>query len=278
MTRASLLSGLAAAALIAACGDTTTQPLTLLNLDRPVDVSFACYGGMRLTKGAVADASQAIVQTAMPTAACEALSPKLTPRANPPPPENKTDDPGTGPEAAPVPVAGQGTVNMTVPTPAWYAFILQSSSGTVAVSTWVARPSEKMTGGVSDQGGDFNVLDADPLTPGKNAVSIGEDPIAIITDKAGCFEVTANAGSCDLSELEINSALDDISRAAPVGSPVRIDRVPVKNRAGVALLARPSAMIAEPSRQDVGNRCPGLADDGTGTAQPSGKVYIAYPS
>ena len=273
MTRASLLSGLsglAAAALIAACGDTTTLPLTLLNLDRPVDVSFACYGGMRLTQGMPPDAGQKIIQTAMPTAACEALSPTLTPRAN-------VD--GTGAEAAAPPVAGQEMVAMTAPVPAWYAFILQSSSGTVAVATWAARPSEKMTGGVSDQGGDFNVLDADPLTPGKNAISIGEDPIAIITDKAGCFEVTANAGSCDLSELEINTALDDISGAAPKGSPVRIDRVSVKNRAGAALLARPSAMIAEPGRKDVGNYCPNLNfNDGTGTATPSGKVYIAYPT
>ena len=285
MTRASrpsclaCLAGLAASALLAACGDTTTLPLTLLNLDRPVDVSFACYGGMRLTKGSAnADATQPLVQTAMPTAACDALSPTLTPRANRDPMDPM--DPGTGTEVAPVPVPGQGPVDMRTPVPAWYAFILQSSSGTVAVATWVARSSEKMTGGVSDQGGDFSVLDADPLTPGKNAISIGEDPVAIITDKAGCFEVTANAGSCDLSELEINSALDDISRlAAPTGSPLRIDRVSVKNRAGVTLLARPSAMIAEPGRQDVGNYCPGLdPDTGAGTATPSGKVYIAYPS
>ena len=265
MTRARLLCGVAGIAALAACGDTTTLPITLLNLDRPVDVSFACYGGMRLTKGAPSDANQPIVQTAMPTAACEALSPMLIPRTN-------------GVAMDPPPLAGQEIIGGKQPIPSWYSFILQSSSGTVAVATWAVEPSEKMAGGISNQGGDFQVLDADPLTPGKNAISIAEDPVAIVTDKAGCFEVTANAGSCDMSELEINSALDDISGVAPVGSPVRIDRVPIKNRAGVPILARPSAMVAEPSLQVIGNRCPGLADDGTGTAQPSGKVYIAFPS
>src|SRR5215470_16699051 len=151
MTRASRL-GLAGAVALAACGDTTTLPITLLNLDRPVDVSFACYGGMRLTKGAMADANQPIVQTAMPTAACEALSPVLIPRTKDPDP---TKD---GVPIDPSPLPGQEIIGGKQPVPSWYAFILQSSSGTVAVATWAVQPAEKMTGGISNQGGDFQVL------------------------------------------------------------------------------------------------------------------------
>jgi hypothetical protein len=277
MTRARLVTaGLVA---LAACGDTTTTPITQLNLDRPVDVAFACYGAMRVTNGGDPAANQPVIQTAMPAGACEFLSPPLTPRRNAT--SMKVD--GTGPEIATTPVYGQGAVAGATPTPNWYAFLLQSSTGTVAVATWTPQPSEKMINGQSD----FHVVDADPLTPGKNAISIGEDPISIVTDKPGCFEVTANAGSCDLSELEINSALDNIASGSSTPTPVRINRVPIKNRAGQTLLARPAAMVAEPAKPPVpanpddpndhgtvgdpavGNACPGNA---------SGKIYVAFPS
>jgi hypothetical protein len=126
------------------------------------------------------------------------------------------------------------------------------------------------------------VLDADPLTPGKNALSIGEDPVALGTDKTGCYEITANAGSCDLSELDITSALRNIVDGDPARP--KIDRVPVfvvdgkMNEDGTPhsakVLSKPSAMIVEPFRDDldaanVGKACP---------ATPTSKLYISYPS
>src|SRR5689334_6983067 len=89
-----------------------------------------------------------------------------------------------------------------IPSVSWYAFILQSGPGTVALGRFETQPSQ------SFGGGDVVVLDADPLTPGKNSISVGETPIAIATDRIGCFEVIANQGSCDLSELSINSVFD----------------------------------------------------------------------
>jgi hypothetical protein len=238
-------------ALAAACGDTTTTPLTELNLDRPVDVSFACYGTMRQTAGKAGSESDMVISTAMPTAACESLSQPLS---------------GAG-----SPVAGQETINGVTPSPEWYAFILQSAAGTVAVTTWTPKSAQDMQPGVSDVSGEFRVLDADPLTPGKNAISIGEDPVAIATDQAGCFEVTANAGSCDLSELEINTALDDVvgQNGGTAASQVRIDRVPVTKPNGDPILSKPAAMVGQPGTQTVGNACPTTA---------TGQVYIAYPS
>jgi hypothetical protein len=254
--RSSLWSQLALAlapvlALAAACGDTTTIPLTELNLDRPVDVSFACYGTMRQTGGGAGSASDPIIPTAMPTAVCESLS-----------------QPTSG---AGVPFAGQGTIDGVTPTPEWFAFILQSAAGTVALATWAPKSAQDMLAGVSDASGEFRVLDADPLTPGKNAISIGEDPVAIATDQAGCFEVTANAGSCDLSELDINSALDDIAGlgGGTAATQVRVDRVPVTKPNGDPILSKPVAMVGQPGTRVVGNACPATA---------TGQVYIAYPS
>ena len=261
MKRVWLWAALGAASGIAGagCGDPTTTGGTPLNLDRPIDVAFACYGAMRQTGGrAPGNPADPVIATAQPPAACAALSPPLDADAK-------------------APVPGQETLsNGQAIVPAWYSFILQSSSGTVALATWGAKPAEDMEAGISDAGGEFKVLDGDPLTPGKNAISVGEDPIAIATDKAGCFEITANAGSCDLSSIGINSVLDDIqaSEDKPM-TPVKVDRLRVTNATAVltdavkgVILARPAAMVAEPSTTVVGNTCPATA---------TGKVFIAYP-
>src|SRR5678809_1134548 len=70
-----------------------------------------------------------------------------------------------------------------------YALILQSGPGTVALAQ--LEP--------------LAVIDTDPLVPGANGISVGEDPIAIATDRAGCHALIANAGSRDLSDLDVTS-------------------------------------------------------------------------
>lgn len=249
-----LTASAAVAALGGACGDTTTTGVTELNLDRPVDVSFACYRKKFDSQGNPATGPS----TAMPTAVCQALSPQLS------------TDPS-------MPYPGQAEFTP----PDWYGFILQSASGTLALTTWPVSPADSLfaTGSSPQQFSDtstslFHVLDADRLTPGKNAISIGEDPVAVVTDKTGCFEVTANAGSCDLSELDITSTLANIVDGSP--DRPRIDRVTVTAPNGAPILAKPSAMVVEPfldaplgGTDTVANACPAAA---------TSKVYIAYPS
>jgi hypothetical protein len=239
MSRVSLVVLLGAAG--AACSDPVTTTATQLNLDRPVDISFACYGAMRLADGSV-------VATAQPTVSCEVRSPQLDPKLKTP----------VGPD--PTPVGQEG-----LKPPAWYGFILQSAPGTVALARWPtgpvqSYPNEFYTGPSPD----FAVIDTDPRIPSKNAISIGEEPIAIATDRAGCFEVTANAGSCDLSTLEISSAVD-----GDATTPTVVKRVQVKTASGEPFLARPAAMLAEPNITQLGNSCPATA---------TGLVYVAYPS
>jgi hypothetical protein len=262
--------GLALGAVLAtSCGDTANPALSPLNLDRPIDIAFACYGGLRITNGGPASTDQALAISAQPTTSCETRSLPVAP--------NTLEQRPPGQEDFPTQVVG---------TADWYGFILQSSAGTVALAHWNSQAPAKFLG---SQGSEVQVLDADPLTPGKNAIAIGEEPVAIATDKAGCYEITANAGSCDMSVLDINSALAGLkvnSLIAAVnpgpGGGARVDRIPVKNQHGKTLLARPAAMVAEPSTSAdvIGNACkavdPTVMDNEL--LAPSGLLYVAYPS
>lgn len=233
----------ASAALVASCGETTTTPNSSVNFDRPVDISFACWGGLRLTNGQPASVDQDVVLSAQPTEACDIRSGALENGVSPVPPgqENLTAQGG-----APVPVA------------AWYGFVLQSAPGTVSIVQFPTKPGSSFGAGDAT----VTIRDADPLTPGINGISVGEDPVAITTDKLGCYEIVANAGSCDLSVLDINSALDS-------DPAVTVNRLAIKNAAGQEMLARPAAMTGDVPSGAIGNACP---------AQASGLVYVAYPS
>lgn len=236
-------------ALAASCGDTTTTPVGQLNLDRPVDMAFACYGGLRITHGRdTGDVNDPTKTSAMPIEACDIRSKTYNPNATPPDP-------------VPVP-PGQEDLFMQGGDPlaksSYYGFILQSSTGTVAIASIpVQQASAWVNGGTGPA-----VVDADRLTLGQNSIAVGEDPVAIATDKVGCYEVVANAGTCDLSALDITSALD-------TKLDVRVNRIDVVNAANQKVLARPAAMVAEPAGGVIGEEC---------TAGPQGLVYIAYPS
>lgn len=231
------------AALAVSCGDTTQTAVSQLNLDRPVDIAFSCFGGLRITNGGSADPSQDVVQSAQPTTSCDIRSQ---------PHDDGTDQPTP-------PGQEQLTGSALLGAVQWYGFVLQSEPGTVAVTRWDTKPSQGFIGG------DVTVLDADDLTPGQNGISVGEDPVAIATSREGCFEVTANAGSCDMSTLDITSA---VFATAGDGHAI-VNRTQVLNAAGVPIRSKPAAMVAQPAGGVIGAVCP---------AQPTGIVYVAYPS
>jgi hypothetical protein len=211
------------------CGDTTTPNATTFSFDRPVDVAFGCFGSLRLTSG-----GEPIV-SAMPTTACAT---RATPRELNNLPLN-------------VPGGQDGIGSDAVD---WYALVLESGPGTVHVAQFdIQFPKASFSSLLPD---------SDPLTPGQNGISVGEEPVAIVTDPAGCHAVTANAGSCDLSVLDLNSVFDGARGA-------QVDRLEVKNGANGTIHARPAAMVGEPPSSDIGNACP---------VRPTGLVYVAYPS
>jgi len=233
---------LASLVALVACSNTTTNPVTQLNLDRPVDVAFACYGGLRLTGGNAGTPDQMLTSSAQPVDSCSIRS-QIQVEGQPPPRPPGQEDIGTSKVGA----------------AAWYAFVLQSGPGTVAVARFDTGPSRSFSGS------EVVVLDADQLTPGKNSISVGEDPVAIATDRVGCYEIIANAGSCDLSSLDVGTAVQAASgdNVEPV-----VNRMEVKNAMGDVILARPAAMTFEPAGGTIGEVCP---------AQPTGLAYIAYP-
>ncbi|HSN28505.1 MAG TPA: hypothetical protein VLT45_19605, partial [Kofleriaceae bacterium] len=161
------------ALILTACSDTTPTTTDLLNINRPVDIAFACYGGLRLTHGVLpATGDETVTTSAQPTTSCDTRSQPHdigTPTPTPP-----------GQEKIPT-----ATGFSLVPDAQWVGFILQSEPGTVAIATWNTKPSTSFTGG------DVAVLDANPLTPGQNGISVGENPVAIGTDTIGCKEVIA---------------------------------------------------------------------------------------
>jgi hypothetical protein len=245
------------------CSDTTNSITDQLNLDRPIDIAFACYGGVRLTGGGAATPENAanIVQTAAPLQACDIRSGT-----------HGMNDP------APVP-PGQETIDdtmghsQTTGSSFYYGFILQNETGTVALAHWDTKPSSAFSGG------DVTVDDADPLIPGKNGIAVGEDPVAIASSSDGCYELTANAGSCDLSAIDVTSAVvvSSESGAADRGIHVIVNRLAVTNAAGAPIRSKPAAMVAQPASGTIGGVTVGGVISAC-PATPTGLVYIAYPS
>jgi hypothetical protein len=246
------LAALIALGAAAGCSDSTTTVAIQLNLDRPIDVAFACYGGLRLTNGrldangkVLGAASDEVTVSAQPLASCDTYAAPHLNAAAAPIPEGQED------------LTGSGGASLQ-PTQ-YFGLILQSGPGTVAVAQFPAAAP------ASYNGNETVIRDADPLTPGKNSITVGVRPVAIATDRTGCFAVTANSGSCDLSSLDINSALKLDGQA-------QVSRLAVTNAAGVAIEARPAAMVAEPglaAKTDIGKTCP---------ATTTGRVYVAYPN
>src|SRR5690606_28213479 len=95
---------------LVACSDGTTPTVQQLNLDRPVDVAFACHGGLRVTE----DGKTFITASAQPIESCNVRS---GPRSNNNP--------------SPRPPGQEDREDEKVGNAQWYAFILQSGPGTV---------------------------------------------------------------------------------------------------------------------------------------------------
>ncbi len=246
---------------LAACGTTTDNLPSVLDLNRPIDVSFACYGSLRLTGGGRAGtvADPVNLGTAVSLDDCDGFSmagdsTTSEPIVTIPVPVGQEDL-----TAADCPTDGS-TCNKVKPAVSYYAFILQSAPGTVAVAHMNAVPPDKITAA------DLGLVDVDKQTPGPNGITIGDLPVGIRPDRSGCFQLTANAGTCDLSTLDVNSAIDAINDTAPAIASA--NRGEVTNGAGPPVRARPAALVAEPTSAPVGVACP---------SAPSGMLYVAYP-
>src|SRR5689334_1526572 len=75
--------------------------------------------------------------------------------------------------------------------------------------------------------------------------------------------ITANAGSCDLSVIDVGSAVDDDESTPPI-----VNSLEVTNGLGEPVFAKPAAMVAEAPGGVIGEAC---------AAGPQGLDYVAYP-
>ena len=139
--------------------------------------------------------------------------------------------------------------------PALFGFILQPQSGTIAVMEYTLN-NPFAPGGTS-------IIDADELTPGKNPITVGAHPIAIATDSTGCFLATANQESCDVTIVDVDSAVK--ADVPPISR-----RTPILNSNAEAFIGAPADMLALPPKGDeeIGIVCPDA---------PATPLYVAYP-
>jgi hypothetical protein len=264
-----LLSAVAALALaVAACED-PQQPPPLDTINGPTDVAFTCYGRMRVTADPEnPNEADPIVDTLLPMELCQAWN-RVTFTLNDPDPDARGDEYvelGEPPPAGQGPLmdftAGQRLDDAEIAALAdWlesihlYGFVLQRNRGTVTITTdWLGSTQ------------DIDPWDGDPFGPGINSIPVGSQPAGIVSDANGCHMLTANAGSCDLSVLDMRQTLGGDGVPA-------VRSVPVINAAGDILAVKPRAVVSHPG-------APAAVPPGTELACADnfdGLVYIAYP-
>src|SRR5262249_24722517 len=108
------------------------------------------------------------------------------------------------------------------------------------------------------------LVDSDPFAPGENPLPVGPLPVGVVTAADGCFAATANAGSCDVSLINILNA--DLAR------PNALSRLALTTTAGPPL-AKPAAILGPPS---IAAGEQNLTDPGH-CRQAAGPIYVAYP-
>lgn len=146
------------------------------------------------------------------------------------------------------------------------------------------------------------VLDMDPATPGAQLISAGKVPSSLTISTGeitGCFAVSANLGSCDLSLFDVPGlaayAFDDVPVRDPselVSSltPTRGDGSPLGARPGQVLATPPelsNSLLFGDLGDTTGGETGGAGTGGAGTGgavlstcdpERPGSVYVTFPS
>lgn len=126
------------------------------------------------------------------------------------------------------------------------------------------------------------MVDLDPEAPGYNLVPVGSLPSKIV-DTFDCRVVTANAGSCDLTAIELLGLSSYAVGLVPDGAPSSLVStiVPLRGN-GEPLGARPGDMIALPPRLSLVG---GVSEDpdgvsAAGVCDPDAfaSVLVTFPS
>ncbi|MCK5796605.1 MAG: hypothetical protein KAI47_05455, partial [Deltaproteobacteria bacterium] len=119
-------------------------------------------------------------------------------------------------------------------------------------------------------GGGEPLVDLDHATPGFGFVPVGAWPRDVATTPDGCRAVTANAGSCDLSVIDVPGALRLASGKLerPAGGLVSTI---IPHTAAGPLGARPERLVIVPSS------VPAKADDAVCAVSTAYRGYVSFP-
>lgn len=124
------------------------------------------------------------------------------------------------------------------------------------------------------------MVDLDPEAPGYNLVPVGALPSKIV-DTPDCRVVTANAGSCDLTAIQLLGLASYAVGLAPEGAPSSLVStiVPLRGN-GEPLGARPGDMIALPPRLSLVGGASADDPSGAGVCDPDSfaSVLVTFPS
>lgn len=221
-----------AVGLTSGCSETTSASVVRV-LDRPSDVAFGC--SLRAVRRSAIDNSLlGVTDIPLTLAACRAqqLDFEL-------PPEYVSN--------------AEVAVSTEI---VQHAIFLQSAQGSVAVARFVPRSQ-------ANPNSTPIISDSDRFTPGDNTIPFGSLPVGVTIAPSGCHLLSANSSTCDLSSMDVVSALDPERRP-------HVTRTPVTNADGEPIAAKPRLMIGDPrpSSERVGTQCP---------LEPDGVLYITYP-
>lgn len=140
---------------------------------------------------------------------------------------------------------------------ALYGFVANTALGEVAVF----RPSTTTQ----------SLLDLDRGSPGFGFVPVGNLPSDLKTSADGCRAVTANAGSCDLSVIDVPAVLEVAANTLTTPAGAVVSRL-IPHTADGPLRARPQELVlvpgSVPSKEDTA-LCP---------ASGSYRAYVTFPS
>lgn len=124
------------------------------------------------------------------------------------------------------------------------------------------------------------VIDMDVGAPGPQLINAGSVPssMTITTGpQTGCFAVSANLGSCDLSVLNVTGLSAYAFDEPPEDEPAQYVANVVPRRAdGTPLGARPGQVVAVPP--DLSNALRGPGGDAVCDPGYPGSVYVTFPS
>ena len=128
-----------------------------------------------------------------------------------------------------------------------YEFVLQGKNNSVAIMR------ANLVG--------ISLIDSSPTIPGFNTITVGPSPVGMVTDSSGCYLITANRGTCDLSQIDVTAAIKKEQNV--------VTQHDIVDLQGTRIEAMPTA---------IGGLKYSIASEQSCQDKAAGYFYVAYPT